>query len=179
MFRLLISQGPLLVFLVSVPLLLGAQNERVHKNAFLEFGGNGLLASANFDLRLKKGVQDGLGFRVGFGGIGLNATDDTGSSVRASLITVPLGLNYLIGPRKGSLELGLGATLINVSGDVEIDNEDFADGSGFGAIGFLNVGYRLQPLENGFMLRATWTPFFNSVGFTTGWLGLSLGFGFK
>jgi len=38
------------------------------KTVFLEVLGNGLIASGNFDLRLKPAQNDGLGLRAGVGG---------------------------------------------------------------------------------------------------------------
>ncbi len=41
-----------------------------HKKAiFIEAFGQGLHASVNYDMRFNKGVQNGLGFRLGIGGI--------------------------------------------------------------------------------------------------------------
>lgn len=43
----------------------------------------------------------------------------------------------------------------------------------------MNLGYRLQPLKNGFMMRAVWTPLFDTSNFGAGWAGVSVGYRFK
>ena len=109
----------LLSVLLSI-LILSAQAQfepdqiKYSKAVFLELGGNGALFSANYEMRFKKGKQDGLGFRAGLGGIR-----------------------------------------------------------------FLNVGYRFQPIENGFLFKINWTPVISGGRFEPRWFGISLGYGFK
>ena len=149
-----------------------------HKNVFVEFLGNGLFISTNFDMRFKRGVQDGLGFRAGIGGVSLEASDVEGSQVRVGLVTFPLAVNYLVGKGRSSFETGLGVTVLYASaavrgGDIDIEAD------GVGAIGVINFGYRYQPKNNGFMFRINYSPIFGGGGFAPGWFGIGLGFGFK
>ena len=70
------------------------------KSVFLEIGGNGGLASVNFDSRLNK-TEKHLGYRVGFGFIppSYNFFDS-----EPTIWTIPVGLNYLIGGRRHYFE---------------------------------------------------------------------------
>lgn len=148
------------------------------KGVFLELLGNGLLATANFDMRFNKNRQDGLGFRVGIGGLSVNGTDNSGLSVNAGILTIPLEINYLAGKRRSALEAGLGLTPLFISTKIKLDDEKFG-GSGSGTNGFLSLGYRYQPINKGFLFRINWTPIINSYGFSPAWFGISFGFGFR
>lgn len=170
----------ILAFLFSFTLTSSAQESSLaphHKNIYLEFLGSGLAFSAHFDMRLQRGVQDGLGFRAGVGGFSETGYTD-GQYGTIGIVTMPVGINYLIGERRGSFEAGAGLTLLyaraEVSGMTEWNEVD-----GWGVAGFLNMGYRLQPLKNGFMMRINWSPAITQNGFHAGWFGLSLGLGFK
>jgi hypothetical protein len=74
------------------------------KAVYGEFGGSGLVFSANFDTRFKG--PKGLGFRVGVGYAG-------GSG--ASVVTIPLGLNFLTGSGPHHFEMGVSGTLVTDS----------------------------------------------------------------
>jgi hypothetical protein len=76
------------------------------KALYGEFGGSGILFSANYDQRFKG--HKGLGFRVGFG---LLAGGD------AALITVPIGINGLAGKGPHYFEYGFSGTLFSDSYD--------------------------------------------------------------
>ncbi len=157
----------------------GDEPAKFHKNVFVEVLGNGLLVSANYDMRLKRGIQDGLGFRVGVGGGRIEGTTNDGDYLDASLLTIPLSVNYLVGKRRSAFEAGIGVTPVFVNADLAIIDDEITYGKGWGAIGFLNLGYRFQPIRNGVMFRADWTPVIYSEGFSPGFFGVSLGFGFK
>ena len=89
-------------------------------------------------------------------------------------------VNYLVGAKRSAFEAGIGITPMYASLDIYSPTKpELADHNGWGASGFLNLGYRFQPLNNGFVFRANWTPAFNSTGFSPSWFGLSLGYGFK
>lgn len=159
-----------------------AQSETPNRNKaiFVEALGNGLGISANYDMRIKKGVQDGFGFRAGIGGLSLNGKDDNGQPTSVSTLTFPLAINYLIGERRSAFEAGLGITPLYVNATVDDTNSaGITNVKGWGSSGFINLGYRFQPLRNGFVFRFNWTPAFNSTGFFPAWLGISAGFGFK
>lgn len=162
----------LLLFMVT-----GAFSQR-RKTVFVEALGNGLTVSGNFDLRLKANQNDGLGLRAGIGGGSLDGTDEQGNSASVGIITFPLAVNYLVGKKRSAFESGIGITPIYVSASGTIDDNDFS-GKGLTLSGFLNLGYRYQPLNNGFMGHIKWTPAINSSGFSPSWFGVGIGYSFK
>ncbi len=147
------------------------------KTVFLEGFGNGILFSGNFELRLKKNSNSGSGVRIGLGGGTLSGVSN-GNFIDIGIVTIPLGYNYLIGEKRSSFEIGAGITPIIVSANASIDNE-LVSGKGFTLTGFLNAGYRFQPLNNGFFGKITWTPIATNQGFFPAFAGISLGFSFK
>ncbi len=148
------------------------------KAVFIEFLGNGLLISGNFDMRFKKGQQDGLGFRAGFGGLTITGIDEAGFSAKAGIFNFPLELNYLVGKKRSAFEGGIGLTPLYLNAKLKIEDSKIS-GSGFGANGFISIGYRFQPLDKGFLFRINWCPIINSSGISPAWFGLSLGYSFK
>lgn len=148
------------------------------KTVFLEVFGNGLIASGNFDLRLKPDQNDGFGLRAGVGGGSFSGYDDQGNSVSIGVVTFPLAINYLVGKKRSSFESGLGITPMYLSAPGTITDE-IVSGKGFSVTGFLNAGYRYQPINNGLMFHVKWTPAVNSSGFSPKWFGLGLGYSFK
>lgn len=144
-----------------------AQNENDEqqraKSVYGELGGNGLLFSANYDFRFLKS-EKGLGMRVGLGFFG-------GSG--GGLITVPVGLNYLVGRAPSYLEVGLGYTYASFT-----SSDDFIEGSG--SLLVPSVGYRYQPAHRGFTGRVFVSPLIG-LGEGGGWVmfgGVSAGFKF-
>ena len=155
---------------------------KYRKAVFVEALGNGLLLSANYDMRLKKGVQDGLGIRVGMGGFSFDAFDTEGLIVDVGVISLPLEVNYMVGKKRTAFEAGIGTTLVYATASVNdftSPDNDLLTARGFGATGFLNIGFRAQPLNNGLIFRINWNPGFNSSGFYPTWFGMSLGYSFK
>jgi hypothetical protein len=128
-----------------------------------EFLGSGLIFSAHYDFRFAK-KQNGLGMRAGLGFFG-------GSD--GGILTVPIGLNHLAGKGPHYFESGLGYTYATFT-----DSEDFLDGSG--SLLVPSVGYRFQPLSNGFTARVYLSPLI-ALSEGGGWLfwgGFSLGYKF-
>ena len=148
------------------------------KTVFVEALGNGLTVSGNFDLRLKADQNDGLGLRAGIGGGSLSGIDDQGNSASMGIVTFPLAVNYLVGKKRSAFESGIGITPVYVTASGRI-NDDVFSGSGLALTGFLNLGYRYQPLNNGFMGHIKWTPAITSSGFFPSWFGLGIGYSFK
>ncbi len=157
--------------------------ETRHKNVYVEALGSSVLLGAHFDMRLKKGQMDGAGIRAGVGGISFRGQADSVSSTLGAVV-FPLEFNYLAGKRRSAFLAGIGllpmyATLsaagtVNGSSGVVI-----RDGFGL-AGGFVNIGYRFQPLRNGLMFQFTLTPVvLRGAGLIPLNFGLSLGFGFK
>jgi hypothetical protein len=141
-----------------------AATGKLKKSVFVEFLGNGPFISGNFDMRLKPDRNDGLGLRAGAGFIN-------------NYITVPLGLNYILGKRRSGFETGIGITpIVRIGGGQDLSGD--LNGPGFDAAGFLNAGYRLQS-RNGFMLRANVSAAYADSYFLFGWPGISIGYSFK
>lgn len=167
-----------LLFTLGVATSLASQNYNYgggayNKAVFLELGGDGLLYSFNYDMRLKRGQQDGLGFKVGIGGLGGNVTSN-GDSGRAGYLAVPATLNFLLGKKKHAFEMGFGATFLSVSASGEV-NDDFAAVQGSALYPHANFGYRFQALGDGFTFRLTATPLIG-IGM---YGGISFGYNFK
>lgn len=156
--------------------------EGYHKNIFVEFLGSNLLVGVNYDMRLRKGKMDGIGFRVGVGGISVSGFDQN-TELNLGIVTFPIEFNQVVGKRRSSLISGVGLLPIyaTISGNGELTDYEYVQGEGFGlAGGVLTFGYRLQPLKTGFMMQFNWNPMIlRGSGFNAGWIGLSMGIGFK
>jgi hypothetical protein len=130
------------------------------KSVYFEIGGPGL-ASFNFDTRFGP-KEGGIGGRIGVGGFKI---DEVG------VVFLPVGLNYLFGnDQKNYFEIGAGAT--PVFGDDGGDS-DFSE-----TFGWLNFGYRMQPVNGGFTFRAFITPIFGNGVFIPYYGGVSFGYKF-
>ena len=157
-------------------------NDNYHKNIYLELLGSHILVGVNFDMRLNKGQQDGIGFRAGIGGFSATVIDQN-TEIDIGVVTFPLEFNHLMGQRRSSFVAGVGILPVYVGGTIrgELTDNKFVRAEGFGLVGgFLTFGYRLQPLNNGFMMQFNWNPLIlRGSGFNPGWIGLGLGVGFK
>ena len=143
------------------------QDDRQAKNSlYLELGGNGLLYSINYERLL--GNQ--IGVRVGGTRISFDSFDSD-DNVGVTLVNVMT--NYFVGAGKHRLELGAGGLALFSSADF--------DGIGSvaekGLYGTGTVGYRLQPVNGGFLFKLGFTPIFGKGGFSS-WVGMSLGAAF-
>ena len=142
--------------------------------------------SINYDMRTAKGRRDAWGFRVGIEKISTISTDTSTGVVEKTRITftaVPIVLNYLIGKRKGFLELGIGATYFKFTGKAtgfasveSYQQETFSESFG-SIIGSFNIGYRHVPYKNGFMYRVAFTPLIVST-VVLPFIGIGLGYHF-
>ncbi|MEZ4910153.1 MAG: hypothetical protein R2774_04750 [Saprospiraceae bacterium] len=124
---------------------------------FVELLGNGLIFSANYDIRLvnKFGARFGLGY-IGADGSGI--------------LTIPVMGNFLLGNNGKYFEVGGGICYLSGTGEVF----DFDDNSA--VLGTLSFMYRSQPINGGFMWKIGLTPLFNSTGFVPYWGGLGIGY---
>lgn len=138
------------------------------QNVFVEFGGQGILFSANYDTRFGN-RRDGLGARAGIGYISIDGT---------SVTTIPVSLNYLLGKGKNFFEIGLGTTYGSAKLGEDFLSDDDNNDSGSAFIGTMSFMYRLQPVDSGFALRAGFTPVFSSSYFIPYYAGISLGYTF-
>ena len=141
--------------------------EAAPKNAFFaELGGNGLLFSVNYDYR----VGDKFGLRGGIGFVGGNENSrGSGFSYSNSILTIPLGLNLLLGKNGKYFEVGAGITLVN-------EKVTFVERKYSPITGTLNFAYRYQPLGGGFMFKAGLSPIFTNDYFEPFHLGAGIGY---
>ena len=159
-----------LVFATLSIILLSSSTIAQAPQLYAELGGPGI-ASLNFDSRFSK-KESGIGGRVGFGGFAFDG---------ASILFVPLGINYLIGKEgtKNFFELGAGATIVSASDNsgTGTDTENRFNST----FGHLTLGYRYQPVGNGVTFRVAINPL---IGFESGTFwplygGVSVGYKFK
>lgn len=153
-----------------------------HKNIYGEFFGSSVLTGINYDMRLNRGQMDGIGFRVGVGGVSLKGSNN-GGNYKLGVVTFPIEFNNLVGKEKHFFQSGVGLlpAYATYSGKGEITDNQFVKAEGFGlAGGFLSMGYRFQPINNGVFFQANWNPLIlKGEGFKAGWIGLGIGVGFK
>ncbi len=153
------------------------KNHSEHASQFqVELLGPAGLFSLNVDSRFAK-KENGIGFKIGLGGSPVGMFGETCNS--GSQISVPLGLNYLIGKRKHFIEVGGGGVLAIISA-----TKRYCEGfeSGFfsdetGPYGYASLGYRYQPFEKkGITFRAFVSPLFQQGFNTKVWGGGSIGY---
>ena len=125
------------------------------QSVYGEIGTNGILFSANYDVRFGNS-QKGLGLRIGVGGTG-------------NYWTVPIAINHLSGKAPNYFEGGLGITYAT---DAEAPSD-------YGTAIVFSAGYRYQPLKKGFTARVVVSPFLatNGEGFFF-YGGVSFGYKF-
>ena len=147
--------------------------DRAPQVVFFELGGPGLL-SVNYDRRFAK-QTDGWGFRAGIGY--LNPMD-------FSLLSVPVGINYLAGKKGKYFEVGLNESLyfINANrnpgyGFVDIF-DTHVENSKTISLTSLTFGYRSQPLLGGLCFRVGLMPYTTFSGSTNLSAYLSFGYNF-
>jgi hypothetical protein len=150
----------ILLFIITASQFIKAQSS---KSVYFELGGPGL-ASFNFDTRFTHHA-DGIGGRIGLGGFSIDG---------ASVIFIPVGLNYILGKDgKNFFELGAGVTPLFASADFTADGNTFKT-----TFGHLIFGYRMQPPNGGFTFRAFVCPIFGNGFFVPYYGGVSFGYTF-
>ena len=136
------------------------------------------LFSINFDSRFS-GKEAGLGFRIGLGGAPLGLLGESCNS--GIQITLPGGLNYLIGKRNHFFELGAGGVLA-ISGGTKRYCVDFKSGffsEDATSYGFVSAGYRFQPYHTkGLTYRIFVSPLFQKHFSPKAWGGAGIGYRF-
>ena len=137
------------------------------QGVFFELLGPGGIYSANYDTRFNK-TTTGLGIRVG-----LSYTQIS----EASLFTLPVQLNYLLGKNEKFFEMGLGATYGSATVDFGSGNDE-VDETASNVFGTMTFGYRKQPRDGGFMFRIGASPVFGKGFFVPYYGYLSLGYSF-
>ncbi len=129
---------------------------------YFELGGPGILYSVNYDGRFSK-KETGFGGRIG---IGIVSVD------QQTFSAIPIGVNYLFGSEGKFFEVGSGISFLSVK-----DKSEFDLFNGSGVSGYLQLGYRSQPLKSGFTWRANFSPFFGGGYFVPSG-GVSIGYRF-
>ena len=144
----------------------GQSDPSLHKKAiFLELLGSGRLYSLNYDVRLKSNSNQGFGLRIGIGRGGYASIETFGDRY----ITLPLNFNYIAGKKRSGLEAGISLT-------PEFTYQDFDDKLNFFSL--LNLGYRYQPVNKGFLFRLAYTPVLIGEE-SDAPIGISVGYGFR
>ena len=179
---LLVVMGVLLTLSQS----LSAQEETVAgKQFFAEFGGPGIIMSANVDARFKSGTRLGLGYRLG-AGFGIGNFDDTqvidpyGSTyykeVTRTIYSFPVGLNYIFGKPTSTSTFEVGGGVSLLSRETSLYNYEVKK-PGY-AIGFLTFMYRVTPINGGMSFRIGFTPIVGTAGdlFPMGAIGFGYAF---
>ncbi|MEO6071240.1 MAG: hypothetical protein ABIN57_08215 [Chitinophagaceae bacterium] len=146
---------------------------------FAEFGGPGILFSANLDTRFKPS-RLGLGGRAGIGFVTADESTYNPSNGNygynpASVLTVPVQLNYIFG--KGvsphTFEVGAGITYLGK----KLDIMNFYDDHKTNVFGTFAFMYRRQPVDGGFTWRIGFTPLV-AQGYIQPFGAASLGYNF-
>jgi hypothetical protein len=162
---------------VSPPAITG----RYRKALFVETFIPGGLLSANYDMRLKKDINHGLGLSAGagLGGYYLTEVTNNNKTTERRMFALPIAMNYIIGAKQHGLELGIGVTP-QIALDKVRDNSADDNGTFFP----LRIGYRLQPKKEGFIARAALMPIIKNSTVSSGAFnllnfGVSCGYSFR
>jgi hypothetical protein len=158
-----------------------------NKTFIAELGGPGVLFSANFDSRFKATERLGWGYRVGVGyfpgeyRVYTTTSFGTNYSYRTkTILSVPLGVNYLFGKANSDkmFEVGAGVTLMSKKVSL-FDGFDFDDEyKESNLIGHFSFMYRKQPVDGGYSWRIGFTPIVGSNGQVAFSAAVGLGFCF-
>jgi hypothetical protein len=156
------------------------QFEGYQRNIFVGLLGANFFIGANYDMRINPGRMDGIGFRVGIGGLIASAIRE-GKETTAGIVTFPLEFNHVLGKRRHSFVSGVGLLPVYLSGEQTNikDNSLVFRESGFGIAGYCVLGYRWQPLGDGIIFQINWNPLVGPGGFAPMWFGLGIGVSFK
>jgi hypothetical protein len=162
-----------------------------NKSLFIEAGGSGVaMLTANFDFRFNKGRNDGLGMRVGIGGESSKTEPLLGEGETSTkLFTIPLEVNYILGEKRFSFEIGYSLTYVSESKNsrFRLFNPGYTseNESGNFIVSYIPVGCRLKPKKDGFMLKFNVGPLWNysaanifSDDKIQFWAGFALGYSF-
>ncbi len=144
---------------------------------YVEFGGPGILFSANYDTRFAKsslgwGARAGLGFVTGDE---LREVNGNFEYEQRSVVTIPVQVNYVFGKTSSphTFEVGAGVTYVGK----ELELLDFNDDRSTQVLGTASFMYRRQPHDGGFTWRIGFTPLIAS-GFIQAFAGVGIGYSF-
>ncbi|MEK6481077.1 hypothetical protein WJR50_26275 [Catalinimonas sp. 4WD22] len=157
----------LFIFLIGSSNPVSAQGDRAKIQSdfrptsfFLEVRGNAISYSLNIDHRISRQAS----VRVGISVV---------PSIFSTAIVAPIMFNYLAGGDTHFLELGIGAVVGGTVSSTETGSGAF--------IPTMTIGYRRQPPDGGFLIRAGFTPLIapSEINFLYPWGGVSVGYTFK
>ena len=140
-----------------------------------EILGPGILGSLNYE----RMVGEKLGVRVGYGGLSLDATDETDLTMTTvNLTAIPIGVFYnALGQNNHKLSVGGGIDMITVTLDgavIDLLGTDLSEGI---SIPFGSFGYRYHRATGGFHVSADY--YIMMVDGATGTtVGLGIGWSF-
>lgn len=154
---------------ITLNLSLSAQEKVANKLFYSEYGGPGVIMSADFDSRFKTNERLGFGFRLG-AGFGIGEFYDQQPNqwgyneyVTRTYYTIPAGLNYVFGKSDSAktFELGAGVTFLTRKVSLFYYYNNDKPGN---IIGFLTFMYRTMPIDGGFSWRIGLTPIIGTSG---------------
>ena len=132
----------LIILLLVHPVYTQVLKEKTRQQAvYIELLGQSVAYSVKYDRNFFRG-DGGLGMSIGLGY--LPAVDIS------NILSVPASINYLIGKNGNYFEIGAGITYIG-----KVDPGSFSNGYW----GALWIGFRHQPVSNGFLFRGGLMPF--------------------
>jgi|AntRauTorcE11897_2_1112592.scaffolds.fasta_scaffold01801_7 hypothetical protein len=142
-------------------------NEHVKNAVYLSLGGPSFtVLSLHYERRLNKQLWSRVGFSYApflFRGV-----------------TVPVGINYLIGKKANFFEFGVGTTFIHAREGLSFsffDDDSDEDNFLIGLTG--TIGYRYQPRQENLFFKITFSPIYIPVNSKViPFLGVSLGYSF-
>ena len=164
-----------------------AQEEKIaNKLFYAEFGGPGIIMSANLDGRFKSNSRLGFGYRLG-AGFGVGKFDDkqvvdpnTGNvyyeEVTRTVYAFPVGLNYILGKPKSSSSFEVGGGVSFLSRETSMYNYEMKKHGHI--LGFATFMYRIAPVNGGMSFRIGFTPIIGTAGDLFPMGALSFGYAF-
>lgn len=182
---------PILLFLLLATLVATTANAQRdgyfdrgtrHKNIYIQLRGDNQYRGIHYDQRFKRGQLHGLGFRAGIGSTGLPTLFRNRNTVLPGLTTFPVGLNLVGGPGPGSF-VAEGGLLPGFATSRFVDSENniqLGAAEGFNLLGtYGKLGYRYQPVKTGVFVEIHYTHTYFQTQQSYGFIGISLGVGFK
>ncbi len=144
----------------------------------IEYSGPGGQWSLQFESRFKK-QTDGSGYTIGFGSAPYDLEETCNEG---GFLTIPLGLNYLVGKRDHKLEVGGGMVLKLFGAGTkvwcpEIDDNFYENGNP--VYFYCLLGYRYQPAFKRLSGRIFVSPLFQKDFSPKVWGGASIGWRFR
>lgn len=155
---------------------------KFRKAIFVETNIRPGLLSANYDMRIRKGTNSGLGFAAGVG-LGSHYNTEVINNNKTSnrrMLALPIAINYIIGEKQHGIELGIGVTP-----QIALDNVRDSSIESNGTFFPFRIGYRFQPVREGLIARAAWVPIVEKSGsiyrdnYNISNFSVSLGYSFK